>query len=61
VTPAARRACVTLHRAGWPLSTVAVLAGVHHTTVWRALRRDGVTVRGPVGVNTYARIRPAAA
>jgi IS30 family transposase len=49
MTPAARRACAVLYRAGWPLTAVAALTGVHHTTVWRALRREGVNVRGRWG------------
>jgi transcriptional regulator of acetoin/glycerol metabolism len=49
VTAAARRACVTLYEAGWYVATVAALAGVHHTTVWRALRREGVAARGRWG------------
>lgn len=49
MTPQARRACVVLHAAGWPLTTIAALAGRHHTTIWRALRREGVELPGRWG------------
>ena len=49
MTPQARRACAVLYRAGWPAAVIADVAGVHLTTVWRALRREGVDQRGRWG------------
>ncbi len=49
MTPAARRACAVLYRAGWPLHVIAALAARHPTTIWRAVRGEGAAIRGRWG------------
>lgn len=47
--PRRDRDIVTLYEAGWTVPMIAALTGLSAATVWRALRRAGVPIRGRWG------------